>query len=651
MTLPAPHGASNDSTRRWVAAIVLTAIFCALQVTRSMSVGMLALPTKYDDISYYLTGAEYLQVFFNSGIHGVISTYLGNPPHAPLSTGLVFFGYSLLGVNAWVGPVVNSALFLFFVRWFLSFADGIRLSQAVLVTIAFFGFPFVTLTVMDFRPDMFCSLFVACGMIFIVARRDWLAEWRVQAAAGLLLAAALWSKPTVFHLSVVLFCVAIFLASLGALLRRDFKGPARAALVTLGTGVLLSLPYYGFALGRIVDYIWTTAFGSGASIWVHPLPLRDQVLVYLTGNYGQMSLGAWLYGSIVVGVCALVVLWRTERPLFNRALLVVAAIAITYLAVTIPSFKGPHGYPFAALVFVGAALASVILVRRVPAIYGWGISVALVAFSAWQFAWPSEAIKSDYVESRWSMLHQAKDAMGHDVSGKRFLLTTSAVYLNYSVLAYEYYREGLVPPLSDNTQEVSDLEEQRRRINAADIVFAVTPDFTEIFPHLPTASSEMRTQIIKIIEDSHRFTLKKRIPDPIGGGAALIYVNAVEGFGEFSQTEGLRPQEGPYPQWNLPRVRWGWGSQSRLVAEGAPGTQSRLVLEARTVGMQNQVLTVKVNGKTKAQAALNDNFARLEAIVDFDPQGHADIVLSYAVTSDNAALYKTISIQPLEQEP
>jgi hypothetical protein len=82
------------------------------------------------------------------------------------------------------------------------------------------------------------------------------------------------------------------------------------------------------------------------------------------------------------------------------------------------------------------------------------------------------------------------------------------------------------------------------------------------------------------------------------------------------------------------------------VAEGAAGTKSKLLLEARTVGLPNQVLTVSVNGEMKARAPLNDSFAPIEADFEFDQQGRAEIFLSYSVPSESAVLYKRIALQP-----
>jgi len=98
---------SSDGTLRWVIAIVLTAIFTALQVQQSLRLGLLALPPVADGVVYFVDGARLLGRFHESGIGAAFSAFFGNPPHSPLSTGLAAFGFSLFGIRPWAGAVAN----------------------------------------------------------------------------------------------------------------------------------------------------------------------------------------------------------------------------------------------------------------------------------------------------------------------------------------------------------------------------------------------------------------------------------------------------------------------------------------------------------------------------------------------------------------
>src|SRR5262249_27810719 len=153
---------------RWIAAILVTATFAALLINQSRMMGALALPPVYDDVSYYVTGAEYLKSFYERGIIGPFEAYLSNPPHAPLSTALAFLGFCFLGIKPLAGPAANAICFLFFLRAFFAAAAPLPLGQTTLLSVALMGVPFVGSTIMEFRPDMLCSLLTAAGVLFIL---------------------------------------------------------------------------------------------------------------------------------------------------------------------------------------------------------------------------------------------------------------------------------------------------------------------------------------------------------------------------------------------------------------------------------------------------------------------------------------------------
>jgi hypothetical protein len=372
--------------RRWIAAFLVTAIFAALQIEESFSAGSLALPSIFDDVNYFLSGAAYLKPLHESGLAGILQTYLAGPPHASLSTFQAFVGFALFGIHPWVGPVANAALLFFFVNAFLAIGANLAFGQVLILTVALLGFPLIGDTIMIFKSDWFCGLVTAAGALFVVLRPQWLNSRRDQLIAGALMGAALWGKPTVFHVTIGLYGAAMLLASFQSLGRRNFKAPALAILVTAGTGILISLPYYVLATRQVLDYIWTTAFGDQAYIWVKQISLRDHLLYYLTGRIGRTSLGLWLYAGLAIAILLLVMLWvARDRQTLRRAALVFGLLVIAYLGVTIPAFKGTHGLVFAALFLCITAVAALALVRRLPPALAWAACVLLLLFSASQF--------------------------------------------------------------------------------------------------------------------------------------------------------------------------------------------------------------------------------------------------------------------------
>ncbi|ARP84091.1 hypothetical protein CAL12_26930 [Bordetella genomosp. 8] len=619
-------------------------------IMQSLKSGALSLPPVYDDSSYFSDAARRLVLFYRFGLHELVSYTVAAPPHGPLSTALAFSGFALFGIEPWAAVAANSILLFFFVRLFYWMAAPLPLRETTLLAIAFLAAPFFSMTVLECRPDMYCSLFIAVGTLGMVVR-DWLGQRRVQVIAGLAFGAALWAKPTVFPLTIALFIAAMFFAALPALRRREWRGVIRAGAVTMGVGLLLAAPYYVLAWRHVVDYIWTTAFGSEAAIWVQPLPFLAGVLYYLTGPTGAESLGPWLWLGVGIGIAALLILLsRRHRSMAMTAAQVVAIVVIAYLAVTIPSFKGPHGLPFAAVFLCAAALAAVFVATALPRIARLVFCVLLAGLSISQFHWraPQPYGNPDplYGASRWEMVHEAFQAMDHNAVGKTILLTTSAVFVNPTILEIEYFRRGLMPPRNIEIQRSGDLREHESYIRRADMVFAVSPDFKEIFPNLPTASPEFRASEIRLIEASGLFYPPVRIADPIGGGEVLIYRRPEDVLQDFSSVENLRNPEGPYPKWELPRVRWGTGSETRIHASGRPGSRAELVVRARTVPVANQTLSVLVNGEERMAASkLSYEFQGYIVPFAYDDKGRADIELRYGTPASESALYRSLWIR------
>ena len=256
--------------------------------------------------------------------------------------------------------------------------------------------------------------------------------------------------------------MASFLASISAFAKARFRDPIIAILVTIGTGLLLSLPYYAFGLKSVVAYIWNTVFGAAASIYVQPMPLHDHVLFYLTGYYGTISLGQWLFaGGTIMFVATIIVLVEGNRTIVRRTLSNSSRFRTTYVAVTVPSFKGPHGYPFAALFMLIVAVTCVAIARRLPPAAAWAFCLGLISFSAWQWEWNFTRMHGlldlNFADTRWQMLQQAFASIGDEADRKQFALTGHANYLNYSILAFEYLKKGRSPQLGSTRHSSANL--------------------------------------------------------------------------------------------------------------------------------------------------------------------------------------------------
>lgn len=73
-------------------------------------------------------------------------------------------------------------------------------------------------------------------------------------------------------------------------------------------------------------------------------------------------------------------------------------------------------------------------------------------------------------------------------------------------------------------------------------------------------------------------------------------VSVADRFRGWTSIEGLDPPEGPYPQWDLPQVRWGVGRRTTLVFE-ADGRERALVMTCRRNENPMQTMVVRMNGR------------------------------------------------------
>ncbi|HEX4055033.1 MAG TPA: glycosyltransferase family 39 protein [Tepidisphaeraceae bacterium] len=79
-------------------------------------------------------------------------------------------------------------------------------------------------------------------------------------------------------------------------------------------------------------------------------------------------------------------------------------------------------------------------------------------------------------------------------------------------------------------------------------------------------------------------------------------------FNGWSPIDGISSAMGPYPQWNLPRVRWGIYPATHLRVQTLQAGQYRLVLNMRRNDDIKQTITIDLNGRTLTTHRFTDAF-------------------------------------------
>jgi hypothetical protein len=121
-------------------------------------------------------------------------------------------------------------------------------------------------------------------------------------------------------------------------------------------------------------------------------------------------------------------------------------------------------------------------------------------------------------------------------------------------------------------------------------------------------------------------------------------------FFGWDSEEGLLAPEGPYPQWNLPIVRW--ADKPHLSLGFETGAEPMLlILECRRNQRQDQVMEVKLNGRSllRHEFGASDDFVSLRVPLEVRP-GPNSVTIDFANVNQSeqarAALFRKIQIIP-----
>ncbi len=106
-------------------------------------------------------------------------------------------------------------------------------------------------------------------------------------------------------------------------------------------------------------------------------------------------------------------------------------------------------------------------------------------------------------------------------------------------------------------------------------------------------------------------------------------------FDGFGKVSGLNPVEGPYPQWDLPEVRWGIFPETRLEVPSKGVGKWELYMEVRRNDNTGQTLEILLNGESLTRFAFSGAF-RFEPIQVALPlrEGKNEVVIRYG-SGDN----------------
>lgn len=559
-------------------------VFAALIYLRASQVtGRLAQELAYDDNGYALDAIDRLGTGFQHGIFSMLATFWTNPPHTPWSSLLALMGLTVGGYNEIALYSANSILLImatfFLALNFRKYGWGVL----CLTIVCFLLSPLAYRAIFDFRPDLALG-FMTATMVWWFAQGFVHGNRRAFTWAGISFGAALWIKPT-FFVHTVLLALALtclcFVAQWLMVRKRIISQwmPYREALRVLVIGLGIALPYFLLNGQRMFEYFWTNTRGDQAHIWSlsDSLTLPSLVGTFLLDRqFAFRVLGYHLFVGIAAIVIATALIYMQGR---NRSLLVIAILGFSATLSLAIIISGRHNNEF----FL-ASFQSLILLASLYSIAEASLQIHAAARRLWVALWLSLLIIAIFLnqglvhwsidpETKWStrwnerivQVIRSEIEDSPMTAGSDFLknhqpsvFVTFAGGVNSTTLQWTSAKLGLNYKFYDLHRSDS-LIDFLKEIESVDFVVLPNQALAGYYRWLPSASIQSDLADRLLMSTDWKVIPTFRPSDHYYVLASSKFINQrrpVINVPALKSVSGFLPEEGPYPQWSLPRVRW-----------------------------------------------------------------------------------------------
>jgi hypothetical protein len=349
---------------------------------------------------------------------------------------------------------------------------------------------------------------------------------------------------------------------------------------------------------------------------------REQMQYYVSGAGGETLLGGHLLLLLALLVLGSAFLWRRgDGQGVARLRDQLAPLAIAY---TIPTLT-PVKQPFFAvtfsflLVLLGVEVMAAVLrgMQRDGSRRGAIASLAAVVLTG---------IACARGPTYWGALNDPRIGPNKDLAAAiaasvrdlnlrpdSMLFVTATGGVNQDLLRYMLLKDGVTGvrvhtiAFEENT---GVLAPYGKWFNRADAVLASEAHNDDVYTSLP--NGYIQGQVLDLLRRRPDYVMRQTFPTPGGRGSYLLFEKAGAFFG-WTPVAGFLPEEGPYPDWSLPRVRWGTGPSSVLSLKDVRGAPQRLIVLARPYA-NGMTMTIHVDGVEIGRHTFPDaeGFGRVE---------------------------------------
>lgn len=559
-----------------ILAALLTSLF---YIHLSEMFGRLQHDITFDDIGYVNDASDRISLLISNGAAAFWSSFISNPPHSPFSTVLAVAALAFGGYTDVVFYAANTIVLVTVVAFLLREFKNAESSAITWIVAAFLCTPLAYSTIENFRPDFAVGLSTA-AMVWWFAlglfRRD-AASYKL---AGIAFAATLLIKPTFFAHTlaiaiglVVLYLIVRLWCKFGASVWQPLD--AKPITYFIAIGLLVAAPYYCVAGHQIFDYFWTNTRGDNAHLWSFSasMPISQVVSEYLFSFY-QRAIGFHLYLSVAFIAAGAIYFLRTKKYADLMILITLTGFAVASFAMlVIGRHKNDFFFTSFQVLFLLAGLkcfaalysATQPVNRRILLVVSW--AVLLVVVQRNHSVAHVDLTSENRVDQSWnsrivkaisSTLQKNQTGTPADFRPVKVFVTVAGPVNSHSV-KWLATKQGIATEavdlyFSNNVPDYLAIANQSAFVVVPNQLLA---DYDRSFPG---ASAIVQGALAKMLATSPKF---RQLPAS-SDDHYIVFVNTdfvsigapVIDAPVLTSMEGFAHEEGPYPQWQLPRVQW-----------------------------------------------------------------------------------------------
>ncbi len=474
----------------------------------------------YDDVSYFVDALERQVILDNQGLFALASHHFRSPPHSAWASYLALSGFTIFGVNWWAPYAMNSIVLFVALLIVDSLARTCAWWVRVGLAVLFLSLPVASLIIVDFRPDAFCALLTAAGIVRLAMARLHEMVRRQVLVVGLFWGAALCIKPTLFAQTSLFFVGAMVLSGLHDWwsLRQFPKRAFWNAMICIVTATILSFPILGIQLPEYIRYMSQHIFGQSRQLWALKGSFQDHLLYYTFSFASDYTIGSSMRIFFILLLSLGVAWWKGQTKLFQLLAWLAVFAGMCWLPPTLNEVKSAY---------FGLAFVFLVLFAMIRALAAWlnneyklyrplSIAVGCCLFGL-VFS------RSDFLRSRsyqtpqpgdvsqvMRAVHEkVRDFVQENPDGIVMLPTVG--FLNSDVLTYYCRVEGLVPPKFVSEYQSSDLAKHLGGLESAGLV--IIPEKGSQMMGVNMPHYLIHDELFETIDDDERFQLIASILD------------------------------------------------------------------------------------------------------------------------------------------